>query len=77
MEFVADGGTLDQELLHLSDVSSFAVKTNPYFADELFAQWLSLLDTGRLVFFSISDLGKLLVLVLIILGNFKHVPKPI
>ncbi|XXG61975.1 hypothetical protein AAC387_Pa05g0441 [Persea americana] len=49
MEFVADVGTLDPELLQLPDVSSFAVKSNPYIADELFAQWLSLPDTGRLI----------------------------
>lgn len=56
MEFVADVGTLDPELLQLPDVSSFAVKSNPYIADELFAQWLSLPDTGRLVFFPVSAL---------------------
>lgn len=55
MEFVGDVATVDPELLQLPDVSSFALKSNPYIADELFGQWLSLPDTGRLVFCSISS----------------------
>lgn len=68
MEFVADVGTLDPELLQLPDVSSFAVKSNPYIADELFAQWLSLPDTGRLVFFFLFLLS-FLFLSLVFIGH--------
>lgn len=46
---MVDAATLDPELLQLQEVSSFAVKASPQLADELFAQWLSLPDTGRLV----------------------------
>ncbi|KAJ9696970.1 hypothetical protein PVL29_008951 [Vitis rotundifolia] len=46
---MVDAATLDPELLQLQEVSSFAMKASPQLADELFAQWLSLPDTGRLV----------------------------
>ena len=46
---MVDVATLDPELLQLQEVSSFAMKASPQLADELFSQWLSLPDTGRLV----------------------------
>ncbi|CBI37142.3 unnamed protein product, partial [Vitis vinifera] len=52
---MVDAATLDPELLQLQEVSSFAVKASPQLADELFAQWLSLPDTGRLVKSLIND----------------------
>ncbi|RVX19299.1 hypothetical protein CK203_008766 [Vitis vinifera] len=55
---MVDAATLDPELLQLQEVSSFAVKASPQLADELFAQWLSLPDTGRLVYCSGTENGK-------------------
>lgn len=48
---MVDVVALDPELLQLQEVSSFAMKASPQLADELFSQWLSLPDTGRLVWF--------------------------
>lgn len=43
---------LNAELLQLSEVlSPLALKSNPYLAQELFEEWLSLPDTNRLVCF--------------------------
>ncbi|XP_050366949.1 probable serine/threonine protein phosphatase 2A regulatory subunit B''epsilon [Argentina anserina] len=41
--------SLDPELLQLPELSPFAVKASPQIADDLFSQWLSLPQTGRLV----------------------------
>ncbi|XP_077226884.1 serine/threonine protein phosphatase 2A regulatory subunit B''beta-like [Tasmannia lanceolata] len=55
MESVGDVGSLDPELLQLAEVSPLALKSNPYIADELFSQWLSLPETSRLVKTLIED----------------------
>ncbi|KAL1342006.1 hypothetical protein HN51_028588 [Arachis hypogaea] len=47
--------SLDPEMLQLQEVSSFALKSNPGVAEELFSQWLSLPDTCRLVKSLIDD----------------------
>ncbi|KAK1419684.1 hypothetical protein QVD17_28944 [Tagetes erecta] len=44
-----DSGFLDPELLQLNEVSPLAIKSNPYVADKLFEQWLSLPETTLLV----------------------------
>jgi len=48
-----DGGNdvqiLDTELLQLPGLSPVSLKENPHIAEELFSQWLSLPETGRLV----------------------------
>lgn len=50
MDFnVGDLVSLDAELLQLPEVSPLALKANPYLAQELFEQWLSLPETNRLV----------------------------
>ncbi|KAJ9546045.1 hypothetical protein OSB04_025752 [Centaurea solstitialis] len=49
MDYNADLGRLDPELLQLNEVSSLAIKSNPYVADKLFEQWLSLPETTPLV----------------------------
>ncbi|KAF8394257.1 hypothetical protein HHK36_020464 [Tetracentron sinense] len=48
MELGGDVASLDPELLQLPEVSPLALKTNPYIAEELFEQWISLPDTSRL-----------------------------
>lgn len=48
-DFNGDVGCLDAELLQLSEVSPLAIKSNPYVAEKLFEQWLSLPDTSPLV----------------------------
>ncbi|CAH2046523.1 unnamed protein product [Thlaspi arvense] len=54
-----DGGNdvhiLDPELLQLPGLSPLSVKSNPHIAEELFSQWLSLPETGRLVKSLIDD----------------------
>ncbi|GER44596.1 calcium-binding EF-hand family protein [Striga asiatica] len=49
LDINVDVGRLDAELLQLPEVSSLAVKANPYVAEKLFDQWLSLLETNSLV----------------------------
>lgn len=49
IDSTGDGTCLDPELLHLSELSPFALKTCPQLAENLFSQWLSLPETGRLV----------------------------
>lgn len=51
VDFDGDVENLDAELLQLSEVSPLAIKANPYIAEKLFDQWLSLPDTVSLVFF--------------------------
>lgn len=53
MDFNGDVGCLDAELLQLTEVSPLAIKSNPYVAEKLFEQWLSLPDTSPLVTISI------------------------
>lgn len=40
---------LEPDMLQLPEVSTFALKSSPSVAEELFSQWLSLPDTSRLV----------------------------
>ncbi|MFS7923003.1 hypothetical protein Hanom_Chr03g00255701 [Helianthus anomalus] len=42
MDYNGDSGFLDPELLQLNEVSPLAIKSNPYVAEKLFEQWLSL-----------------------------------
>ncbi|GAB4855349.1 hypothetical protein Ancab_023970 [Ancistrocladus abbreviatus] len=55
MDFTGDLVSFDAELLQLSEVSPLALKSNPYLAQELFEQWLSLPETSRLVKSLIND----------------------
>ncbi|GMH11301.1 hypothetical protein Nepgr_013142 [Nepenthes gracilis] len=55
MDFNDDLVRLDAELLQLSEVSPWALKSNPYLAQELFEQWLSLPETSRLVKSLVND----------------------
>lgn len=49
MDYNAETGCLDPELLQLNEVSPLAIKANPYVAEKLFEQWLSLPETTPLV----------------------------
>lgn len=70
IDSTGDGTCLDPELLHLSELSPFALKTSPQLAENLFSQWLSLPETGRLVkFISIPNIffsGLVFVVIIII-----------
>ncbi|KAL0349194.1 UNVERIFIED_CONTAM: Serine/threonine protein phosphatase 2A regulatory subunit B''beta [Sesamum angustifolium] len=49
LDFNGDVACLDAELLQLPEVSPLAIKANPYVAEKLFDQWLSLPETNSLV----------------------------
>ncbi|KAK4480460.1 hypothetical protein RD792_013533 [Penstemon davidsonii] len=49
MDFTGDVARLDAELLQLPEVSPLSIKANPYVAEKLFDQWLSLSETNSLV----------------------------
>ncbi|XP_021742145.1 serine/threonine protein phosphatase 2A regulatory subunit B''beta-like isoform X2 [Chenopodium quinoa] len=55
MNFNGDLVALDAELLQLPEVSPLALKANPYIAQDLFEQWLSLPETNRLVKSLVND----------------------
>ncbi|CAO2833167.1 unnamed protein product [Amaranthus hypochondriacus] len=55
MDFNGDLLSLDAELLQLPEVSPLALKSNPFLAQDLFEQWLSLPETNRLVKSLVSD----------------------
>ncbi|KAL8130528.1 hypothetical protein V2J09_019683 [Rumex salicifolius] len=46
---------LNADLLQIPEVSPLALKSNPYLAQEIFEQWLSLHDTNRLVKSLVGD----------------------
>lgn len=46
---------LDPEMLRIPEVSPLAIKANPVVVEELFSQWLSLPETGRLLKSLIDD----------------------
>lgn len=46
---VRDMASLDPELLQLPEVSHLALKAKPKIAEELYFQWLSFPETGKLV----------------------------
>uniref|UniRef100_A0A2C9W9J5 EF-hand domain-containing protein n=1 Tax=Manihot esculenta TaxID=3983 RepID=A0A2C9W9J5_MANES len=52
---VGDMASLDPDILQLPELSPFALKANPYLAEELFSQWLSLPDSSRLVKTLLAD----------------------
>jgi serine/threonine-protein phosphatase 2A regulatory subunit B'' len=52
MDYIGDSGFLDPELLQLNEVSPLAIKSNPFVAEKLFEQWLSLPETTLLVILS-------------------------
>ncbi|XP_057961910.1 serine/threonine protein phosphatase 2A regulatory subunit B''beta-like [Malania oleifera] len=54
-EIVEDAVFFDTELLQLQEVSPLALKSNPRLAEELFKQWLSLPDAGRVVKSLLND----------------------
>lgn len=83
LDFNGDVASLDAELLQLPEVSPLAIKANPFVAEKLFDQWLSLPETNSLVivmfaisFFILqcgihfSCLGSACLHLLIRLGNF-------
>ncbi|CAI9091494.1 OLC1v1026546C1 [Oldenlandia corymbosa var. corymbosa] len=49
LDFNGDVACLDADLLQLPEVSPLSIKANPYVAEKLFDQWLSLPDTTSLV----------------------------
>ncbi|KAJ6820128.1 serine/threonine protein phosphatase 2A regulatory subunit B''beta-like [Iris pallida] len=55
VEVARDVASFDPELLQLSEVSPVALKENPQIADQLYAQWLALPETARLVKSLIDD----------------------
>lgn len=52
LDFNGDVTCLDAELLQLQEVSPLAIKANPYVAEKLFDQWLSLPESNSLVIFT-------------------------
>ncbi|CAN6479511.1 unnamed protein product [Victoria cruziana] len=55
VESVGDVASLDPDLLQLPELSMVALKSNLYVVDELFSQFLSIPETGRLVKSLIDD----------------------
>jgi hypothetical protein len=51
-EMGTDVALLNPELLQIAEISPSAMKEKPHIVENLYAQWLSLTDTIKLVFFS-------------------------
>ncbi|EPS71483.1 hypothetical protein M569_03272, partial [Genlisea aurea] len=49
LDFNGDVASFDAELLQLPEVSPLAIKANPFVAEKLFDQWLSIHDTTSMV----------------------------
>ncbi|KAL8159663.1 hypothetical protein V2J09_001200 [Rumex salicifolius] len=54
-DFNGDMACLDADMLQLSELSPLTLKSNPYLAQEIFEQWLSLPETNRLVKSLVND----------------------
>lgn len=63
MDCGSEAGCLDPELLQFNEVSPLAIKFNPYVADKLFDQWLSLPETTSLVVTSLHTVFYVSVLL--------------
>lgn len=63
-EMGRDVAILNPELLQIAEVSPFAMKEKPHIVENLYAQWLSLPDTNKLVFISFYFFSHFCIAVL-------------